>query len=72
MPAQKNSKKKNGNGAILDFEAQLWAAAVNCAAHGLGGGWEGSIAMNFILHAGDFGCMLAKQPCNQAFIHQIH
>jgi type I restriction enzyme M protein len=33
MPAKKNSKKKNGNGATLDFESQLWAAADKLRGH---------------------------------------
>jgi len=27
MPAKKNSKAKNNNGAIFEFESQLWVAA---------------------------------------------
>jgi len=33
MPARKNSKAKNGNGATLDFKAQLWAAADKLRGH---------------------------------------
>ncbi len=33
MPPKKNSKTKNGNGAILDFESQLWAAADKLRGH---------------------------------------
>ena len=33
MPTKKNSKKKNGNGATLDFESQLWAAADKLRGH---------------------------------------
>ncbi len=33
MPAKKNTKTKNGNGATLDFESQLWAAADKLRGH---------------------------------------
>ncbi len=33
MPPKKNNKTKNGNGATLDFEAQLWAAADKLRGH---------------------------------------
>lgn len=33
MPPKKNSKTKNGNGATLDFESQLWAAADKLRGH---------------------------------------
>jgi len=33
MPVKKSSKTKNGNGATLDFEAQLWAAADKMRGH---------------------------------------
>ena len=33
MPAKKNNKTKNGNGATLDFESQLWAAADKLRGH---------------------------------------
>jgi type I restriction enzyme M protein len=33
MPAKKSSKTKNGNGATLDFESQLWAAADKLRGH---------------------------------------
>ncbi|MBU4226620.1 MAG: type I restriction-modification system subunit M [Chloroflexi bacterium] len=33
MPAKKNIKTKNGNGATLDFESQLWAAADKLRGH---------------------------------------
>jgi len=33
MPAKKNAKTKNNNGATLDFESQLWAAADKLRGH---------------------------------------
>ena len=33
MPPKKNNKTKNGNGATLDFESQLWAAADKLRGH---------------------------------------
>jgi len=33
MPVKKNNKSKNGNGATLDFESQLWAAADKLRGH---------------------------------------
>jgi type I restriction enzyme M protein len=33
MPSKKTGKTKNGNGAILDFEGQLWAAADKLRGH---------------------------------------
>ncbi len=33
MPAKKNTKTKNGNGATLDFKSQLWAAADKLRGH---------------------------------------
>jgi len=33
MPPKKNSKTKNGNGATLEFESQLWAAADKLRGH---------------------------------------
>src|SRR5258706_13122835 len=33
MPTKKTTKQKNGNGATLDFEAQLWAAADKMRGH---------------------------------------
>ena len=33
MPAKKNNKTKNNNGATLDFESQLWAAADKLRGH---------------------------------------
>ncbi len=33
MPTKKTTKQKNGNGATLDFEAQLWAAADKLRGH---------------------------------------
>jgi type I restriction enzyme M protein len=33
MPAKKTTKTKNGNGATLDFESQLWAAADKLRGH---------------------------------------